>query len=121
MARRVKSFDIPGQGTTPGDDATVLDTKSIQGMDAFCLLTTTGTARVFASIQSDGTLMAKQLVLCQEPPNSGDTISSQDPVFVGVTTQGIPAWFFGDYTRIVVQQEGGTAVVGVLSGAGDRF
>lgn len=121
MARRIKSFTIPGAGTTPGDDQTVLDTMSVQGMDSFCLLTTTGAARVFASIAQNGALMTKQLVLCQEPPNSGDTVSSQSPVFVGVSTAGIPAWFYGDFTRIVVQQEGGTAVVGTLAGAGERF
>jgi hypothetical protein len=120
MARRIKSVAF----SSAADLATALDTENLLGMDSFCLLTTTGSVRVFASIKGGAnlaakTLMAKQLVLCQEPPNSGDTISSQDPVYVGVTTAGIPAWFYGDFTRIQVQQNGGTAVAGTLSGAGE--
>ena len=119
MARRTKTFTLGVAGSV--DEQTILETESIQGCDAFCINTTAGTARVFASIARNGTYLTKQLVLCEEPPNSGDTISSQDPVFVGVTTVNIPAWFYGDYTKIKVVQESATPVTGHLIGAGDRF
>lgn len=121
MSRRIKNYVIDATNVlTPGDDTGTRTCVGVEGLDAFCLHLTSGSARVFASL--DGTTyMTKQLVLCQEPPNSGDTISSQDPVFVGAASPNVPAWFFGDYKAIRVQQEGATVIVGVLSAAGEKF
>jgi hypothetical protein len=124
MANRIKNFTLSAStydtGVTPGDDVNVKTCMGTEGFTEFCLNLTTGSARVFGSL--DGTnFMSKQLVMCQEPPNSGDTISAQDPVFVGVATAGIPAWFFGNYKALRIQQEGATAPVGILSAAGEKW
>ncbi len=121
MSRRIKNFELnAAKITTPGDGTGTRICVGTEGFDSFCVITETGSARVYGSL--DGTnFLAKQLVLCQEPPNSGDTISSQDPVYVGVTTAGIPAWFFGDYKAIKIIQNGATAVTGRVSAAGEKF
>lgn len=121
MSRRIKNYVLDStKYTGSGDDTAVRDCVGTEGFDEFCLLLTAGEARVFASL--DGTtFMTKQLVLCQEPPNSGDTISSQDPVFVGKASANVPAWFFGNYKTVRIQQEGGTLPVGVLSASGEKF
>lgn len=121
MSRRIKNYTIDSSNVlTPGDDTGTRECAGTEGFDAFCLHLTTGEARVFASL--DGTnYMTKQLVLCQEPPNSSDTISSQDPVYVGKASANVPAWFFGDYKKIKIQQEGATAIAGILSAAGEKF
>ena len=124
MARRIKNFTLSSttydSGVTPGDDVNVKTCVGLEGCDSFCIHLTAGSARIFASLDGSS-FMTKQLVLCQEPPNSGDTVTAQDPVFVGVATANVPAWFFGDYKSLRIQQEGGTAPVGILSAAGDRF
>lgn len=125
MATRIKNYKFGGadgydRGVTAGDDVDVKTCAGTEGYDQFCINLTAGEARVFASL--DGTtFMTKQLILCQEPPNSGDTVSSQDPVYVAKASANVPAWFFGNYKALKVQQEGGTAVVGILSAAGDKF
>ena len=121
MARRIKNFAITAANLSgSGDDTATRTMVGTEGFDSFCLHLTAGSARVFASLDGDN-FMTKQLVLCQEPPNSGDTISSQDPVFVGVATANVPAWFYGDYKAVRIQQEGATAPVGILSAAGDKW
>lgn len=124
MARRIKNFVLSAAnydaGVTPADDTNIKTCVGLDGYDAFCIHLTQGSARIFVSL--DGTnYLTKQTVLCQEPPNSGDTVSSQNPVYVGVASANVPAWFFGDYKSLKIQQEGGTAVLGVLSAAGEKF
>lgn len=121
MSRRIKNYALTVENiVNPGDDTGTRVCVGTEGLDAFCLNLTSGSARVFGSL--DGVnYMTKQLVLCQEPPNSGDVISSQSPVYVGVASTNVPAWFFGDYKAVKIQQEGGTALLGTLSAAGEKF
>lgn len=124
MARRIKNFTLStanyDQGITPGDDVNVKTCVGLEGYDAFCINLTAGSCRVFGSLDG-ANYMAKQLILSQEPPNTGDSVTAQNPVYVGVVTANIPAWFFGDYKSIRIQQEGGTAPVGIVSAAGEKF
>lgn len=121
MSRRIKTYQINSSTISgSGDDTATRTFQGTEGFDSFCLHLTAGEARVFGSL--DGTnFMTKQLVLCQEPPNTGDTITDQAPVFVGKASANVPAWFFGDYKALRIQQEGGTAPVGILSAAGEKF
>ena len=122
MARRlIQNYEISAalNEATAADGANIRHAKGTDAFDEFCINLTAGSVRVFASL--DGTnYMAKQLVLCQEPPNTGDTITAQDPVFVGVVTANVPAWFYGNYKSIRLQQVGGTQPVGFLSASGEK-